>query len=99
MTARKWLVENGYEDVAELIDGLMKEWKLKGVSTRRNWWEILSGGKNGRPRTVNGVEFPVLKAAQLHEGKPITSNAICRNENEKAPEKRYLGKSKRKNKK
>lgn len=58
MTARQWLLENGYPDVVELIDQVTKEWKARGVRTRRNWWETLAGGKDGRPRVVRGVMTP-----------------------------------------
>lgn len=80
--ARVWLRNNGYEDVTDSIDRLLVKWKKKGKKTRRNWWDILAGGKNGIPRTVDGVEFPVLKAAQIRQGKTITKNSIKRNARE-----------------
>ncbi|HHX22761.1 MAG TPA: hypothetical protein GX723_01865, partial [Thermoanaerobacterales bacterium] len=52
------------------------EWKETGKHTRRNWWDILSGGKNGVPRVIYGRKFPVLRAAQIRQGKPVTENAI-----------------------
>jgi len=64
----------------------MDGWQTKGTKTRRSWWDILAGGKNGKPRTIEGVTLPVLKAAQIRMGVPITKNAICRNEAEKVPE-------------
>ena len=82
ITIRVWLKQNGYEDILEMIDEAIKTWKLEGIRTRRNWWEILAGDRNGYPRKINGKEFPVLKAAQIRQGKPVTANAICRNENE-----------------
>lgn len=85
-TAHSWLIQNGYEDIAEIIDEIMKEWRIKGNKTRRNWWEKLSGDKYGKPKKVAGREIPVLRAAQLRQGIPVTSNALCRNENEKHPE-------------
>lgn len=85
ITIRKWLKENDYQDVAEQIDIIMNIWQEKGAKTRRNWWEVLAGGKNGKPRTIEGITLPVLKAAQLRQGLPITSNAICRKEDENIP--------------
>lgn len=84
--ARDWLRENSYDDVANLIDEIQAEWEKQGKRTRRNWWEVLAGGKDGKPRTIAGREFPVLKVAQRRQGLSITKNAIRRNRNEKAPE-------------
>lgn len=84
-TARSWLIENGYNDIAQIIDEILDEWKKKGNGTRRNWWDKLAGGKNGASLKVNGVQIPVLRAAQIRQGKPLTNNAICRNENEILP--------------
>lgn len=85
-TAHSWLMKNGYEDVAKLIDEIMNDWKSKGNETRRNWWGKLCGDKKGNPLKLGGKEMPILRAAQIRQGMPITKNAICRNENEKAPE-------------
>lgn len=85
MLARQWLIENGYKDVAAMIDEVTEEWKAQGKQTRRNWWEILAGGTNGKPRIVANREFPVLRAAQRRQGLPVTKNAIARNRREKAP--------------
>ena len=82
ITIRKWLKINSYEDIEILIENVMGIWKIKGAKTRRNWWDVLAGGKNGTPRIIEGIRFPVLKAAQIREHVTITKNAICRNENE-----------------
>jgi hypothetical protein len=89
--ARVWLRENGYADVAERIDAVMHGWEAEDKGTRRNWWEALSGGTDGRPYTVEGKEFPVLVAAQRRQGKPVTSNALQRNARETAPSVRKTG--------
>ena len=60
----------------------------RGSKQRRNWWETLAGGSNGKPIVREGIEFPVLRAAQLHQRVPITPNAICRNLEEEPPEPR-----------
>ena len=85
--ARIWLRENQYSDIADQIDKIMKQWDKEGKKTRRNWWDILAGGKDGKPRVIAGYKFPVLKAAQKRQGKPVTKNAIARKPREKAPEK------------
>jgi hypothetical protein len=85
MKARQWLRVNGYDDIADMIDEVMREWKVSGKKTRRNWWDILAGGKNGAPSVREGRIFPVLRAAQLRQGKPVTENAICRNPKEEVP--------------
>lgn len=85
MNARQWLRENGYDDIADMIDEVMNEWRTEGKKTRRNWWDILAGRKNGEPCIRGGRTFPVLRAAQLRQGKPVTENAICRNPDEEIP--------------
>ena len=47
MNARDWLRENGYEDVAGLIDVVMAELETRGSKQRRNWWDVLAGGATG----------------------------------------------------
>lgn len=39
LSARQWLVQNSYTDIATLIDTVMEGWKKKGSKTRRNWWD------------------------------------------------------------
>jgi len=73
---REWLRKNGHDNIAELIDGFVNRWKAEGRRTRRNWWEILAGGRLGKPRTIDGHSFPVLKAAQIRQGLPVSANAI-----------------------
>jgi hypothetical protein len=85
VSVRKWLIQNNYQDVAESIDIVMNGWSQKGTHTRRSWWDVLAGGKKGKPRTIEGITFPVLKAAQLRKGVPVTENAVCRNINEAFP--------------
>lgn len=85
MNARQWLRANDYDDIADMIDEIMNEWQAAGKRTRRNWWDILAGRKNGEPCEREGRKFPVLRAAQLRQGKPATENAICRNPEEEIP--------------
>lgn len=44
MTARDWLRENGYEDVAGLIDVVMADLEARGSKQRRNRRDALAGG-------------------------------------------------------
>ena len=83
--ARKWLRENGYADIAAMIDEIMDEWKASGKKTRRNWWEMLAGDSQGRPRRLGQHEFPILKSVQIRQGLPITPNAIKRDEEKQPP--------------
>ena len=85
ISVRKWLLQNNYQDVAESIENVMDGWLRKGTHTRRSWWDVLAGGKNGRHRTIEGIVFPVLRAAQLRKGVPVTENALCRNTDEEFP--------------
>jgi len=85
MTARNWLAANGYEDAATLIDDAAGRIETKGKKSRRNWWDTLAGGANGMPLTREGITFPVLRVAQIRQGKPVTPNALCRDENEAPP--------------
>jgi len=78
-TLRNWLIINGYEDIARLIDEILVEWKLSGNKQRRNWWDILAGDKNGNSRVIAGRTIPVLKVAQIRKGVKITDNAISYN--------------------
>jgi len=89
--ARVWLRENGYDDIADRIEATIERWSTEGKSTRRNWWDTLSGGNKGRPYTIDGKEFPVLAAAQRRQGKPVTTNALQRNPGEQAPPVRVNG--------
>lgn len=86
MTCRDWLRTNGYEDVVDLIDQALAKMTARGSRQRRNWWDILSGGANGEPCIREGIEFPVLRIAQVRQGKPVTPNAISRNEHELPPD-------------
>lgn len=91
MTCRNWLRANGYEDIADLIDQAMLKMEARGSKQRRNWWDILSGGAQGKSCVVEGIEFPVLRMAQVRQGKPVTSNAISRGKRELPPDVRSTG--------
>lgn len=97
--ARVWLRANGYPEVADQIDRVMLQWKRDGKATRRNWWEILAGDKDGNPRIAGGVTFSVLRAARIRQGvPPDIPNVICRNLNEQPPPVRVTPRWRRKRK-
>ena len=85
MTCREWLVTNNYEPEAAILDQVLAIIVAKGKSTRRNWWDDLAGNRDGTPRVREGIEIPILRAAQMRQGVPVTPNAICRNDGEVAP--------------
>lgn len=95
---KDWLRAD-YPDVVELIDQAEAISHARGSKQRRNWWEVLAGGANGRPRVHEGIEFPVLRCAQIHQSRHITPNAISRNPNEQPPLPRQTGRWPRKRKK
>lgn len=74
--ARIWLRANGHEDVADRIDAIMEAWRKRGVKTRRNWWDVLAGDREGNSRQVEGVAFPVLAAARCRKGWPSAGSEI-----------------------
>ncbi len=86
---KKWLKENNYYDILNKINKVEQIWIDKGKKTRRNWWEVLAGNINGRRKVIEGVEFPVLKAAQIREGRVIEDNALYNKKDEIIPEKWY----------
>lgn len=82
---RVWLAANGYEECRQKIDALMERWRSQGLKTRRNWWDVLAGDHDGSPRSVDGIEFPVLRAARRRKLLPDVQTAICLSENEPIP--------------
>lgn len=80
MTIRIWLQRNGHERVRTQIDDVMAELRAAGSKERRNWGDILCGGRDGKELTVAGRLFPVLRAAQISRRKAVTPNAIWSNE-------------------
>ena len=85
MHVKQWLDQNGYSDITALINEVETEWRSQGKQTRRSWWEVLAGGATGNGRTVAGRTFPVLQAAQIRKGVPITDNALTRGVAEEPP--------------
>jgi hypothetical protein len=85
VSVRKWLLENGYPEVASQIDEIIEEWRVTGQRTRRNWWDILAGDKDGKPRTVAGRAFPVLRVVRLRQHLPEAVEAMTRGEKTAPP--------------
>lgn len=96
MDARRWLRNNNYEEIAEIIDEIMSEWSKTGKGTRRNWWDVLAGRLNGDHCIIAGRKIPILRAAQIRSGRTISPHAICKNENEQIPQKMRPGRWKEK---
>jgi hypothetical protein len=46
---------------------------------------VLAGGVDGTPRVICGITFPVLRAAQMRQRKPVTPNAIWNSPDEVMP--------------
>jgi hypothetical protein len=85
VSARDWLRQNNYEDVAGKIDSVMSRWAKQGKATRRNWWDVLAGRLDGRPKKIEGITFPVLRTARVRKGWDVPSGCLCRNDDEQAP--------------
>lgn len=64
---RSWLLAHGHDDVVATIDAATRRWAREGRKTRRNWWDVLAGDKNGNPRRVLGIAFPVLESARRRQ--------------------------------
>lgn len=63
-----WLRDNGYTSIAKKIVKIEGDWKAKALTTRRNWWDVLAGDKKGKPRSVAGVEFPIIASIRKRQG-------------------------------
>jgi hypothetical protein len=72
-SAKDWLRSNGHDEVARKIDALEAKWTKSGKATRRNWWSVLAGTKDGAPRMVDGVAFPVIQEVRVRQGMPATA--------------------------
>jgi hypothetical protein len=84
-TIKQWLDQNNYGDVLKKITAVEKGWEQKGTKTRRDWGDVLAGNKNGTPKEIEGVRFPILCAAQKRKGWPTTKNCLCKNPDEEMP--------------
>jgi hypothetical protein len=84
-TIKEWLAQNNYEDVLKRINAVERGWKSKGTKTRRDWGEVLAGNKDGSPKMVEGIKFPVICAARKRKGWPAEGKCICRNPTEEMP--------------
>ena len=90
-TAREWLRDNGYADIAGDIDEVIAVWRAAGKTTRRDWWDVLAGGADGTTRRVGGREWPVLAVARRRQGLPPAENELSRSEAEDPPPVRSTG--------
>jgi DNA adenine methylase len=61
-----------------MIDAAERAWRKEGKRTRRNWWEVLAGDKDGNPRRVRGIQFPVIEVIrrrQVHSRRGASAKA------------------------
>jgi DNA adenine methylase len=72
---RSWLRAHGHTDVATKIDAAVRKWAREGKKTRRNWWDVLAGDKEGSPRRVLGIAFPVLEEARRRQQRKLSKGA------------------------
>jgi hypothetical protein len=72
---------NDYNDVVDMIDEILAEFKASGSRERRNWADVLAGNK-GEPVTIAARLFPILRSVQVGRGLPVMENATCRTEGE-----------------
>lgn len=84
-TAREWLRANGYDDVADMIEEIMKEWREVGNRQRRDWWAVLAGRKDGTGCVVAGRRFPVIANVQRRQGVKVSKGLIRRKKRETKP--------------
>ena len=86
LTARQWLCASGYDDVNDLIERIMAEWRRKGLGTRKDWCEKLAGTYGGKPCVVDGITLPILRAARTRKGWPAVPGALDRGRDLPLPE-------------
>ena len=81
-TIKEWLAQNGYGDILKRINAVERGWDQKRTGTRRNWWDVLAGNKDGSPKTIEGKKFPVLCSARKRKDWPMTQDCISHNPTE-----------------
>jgi len=74
---RTWLRSHGHKNIVTMIDAVERKWARQGKRTRRNWWSVLEGKKDGSPRQVAGIFFPVL-GAQLRQSDEVSAGRLQR---------------------
>jgi hypothetical protein len=87
VNAREWLKENGYSDIADMINAYIAHIKSLGSGERRNYWDLLVGRKDGECCMNHGFKFPILESvrkARRPNWKP-SIHAIKRNNSEVIP--------------
>lgn len=80
-----WCRQSNYSDIADFVERLRTQWAAEGNGTRRNWWDLFAGTKDGKQRIVRGIEIPILQAARKRKSWPIVEGALCRNPEEQIP--------------
>jgi len=85
LTARGWLRANGYDDVADMIEEIMEEWRQGGNRQRRDWWAVLAGRKDGTGCVVANRRFPVIANVQRRQGVKVSKDSVKRKRRETKP--------------
>lgn len=85
ITFVNWCRQSNYPELALFVEGLMKQWAAEGNGTRRNWWDLFAGTRDGKQRKVRGIEIPILQAARKRKSWPIVQGALCKNPEEQIP--------------
>jgi hypothetical protein len=76
ITALKWLHDNGHDEILVQIKAVIAAKKASKKKTRRNWWDVLAGTLDGRPREDSGILFPILAAARRRKGWPVVPGEL-----------------------
>jgi hypothetical protein len=84
-TAREWLRGNGYDDLADMIEEIMKEWRENGNRQRRDWWAVLAGRNDGTGCVVASRTFPLIANVQRRKGVKVSKDAVRRKKRETKP--------------
>lgn len=87
ITARSWLRDNNYSDVADILDAYIDYNKSRGSGERRNYWDLLAGREDGECIIRHGFKFPILESVRANRKprfKP-SKHAIKRNKLEVIP--------------
>jgi hypothetical protein len=87
VSAIEWLRENRYDQLAARIEEKEAAWKAAGKATRRDWWQVLAGDKQGKERTAGGEQWPIIAAAREREGLPPVKGALRKRKETPVPPK------------
>jgi hypothetical protein len=64
-SCKQWLKDN-HPAVLRLVERVERNWRKRGVMTRRNWWDVVCP-EDGQPIVIDDVTFPVLRPPAWRE--------------------------------